>query len=445
MEEVITELKQFIKWIGQFKGGEYLFRGVSNTCHEIEASAYRRLEKKEKKPENLVEISLELINEAKLQGHNQRNGQELSDLELLAELQHFGAATCLIDFTRNALVALWFGCQKELPSKEKNGRVFVVRSDGLEPLTKVNYKTSQWDIKDFFKPDATAIYPLYQWSPKHLNNRIIAQQSVFIFGRAPIEIANTCQIKTDSKEKILTELEELSGITGASLFPDFDGFAWLRSQDKPRIESTIKAYRIRGLEVLQENLEKAIDDFTESIGENTEIDQENVDSYYHRARAYRRKGELDNAINDCDKVIDYYKGEINSDKNLADKLNPKLAQAYNVRGIAYWAQGEYDTAIENYTKALERDQKFAKAYSNRGDAYADKSEYDTAIENYTKALERRPDYVHVYSNRGEAWLHKQEWDKARTDLTKAEEMDVNIIESFQMDYKDVEDFKKKIT
>jgi hypothetical protein len=36
--------------------------------------------------------------------------EELSNLELLLELQHYGAATGLVDFSRDFLVALWFAC-----------------------------------------------------------------------------------------------------------------------------------------------------------------------------------------------------------------------------------------------------------------------------------------------------------------------------------------------
>ena len=67
--------------------------------------------------------------------HDQLNGERLSDLPLLAELQHFRAATCLIDFTRNALVALWFACEKKSTTEsedeveETDGKVYAVRID----------------------------------------------------------------------------------------------------------------------------------------------------------------------------------------------------------------------------------------------------------------------------------------------------------------------------
>ena len=67
----------------------------------------------------LLKVNKDLIKEARRQGHDQKNGQQLSDLELLAELQHFRAATCLIDFTRSALVALWFAVSQTPKKRSK--------------------------------------------------------------------------------------------------------------------------------------------------------------------------------------------------------------------------------------------------------------------------------------------------------------------------------------
>jgi hypothetical protein len=40
-------------------------------------------------------------------------GSGLGELELLARLRHHGAATRLLDCSRNAFVALWFACRWE--------------------------------------------------------------------------------------------------------------------------------------------------------------------------------------------------------------------------------------------------------------------------------------------------------------------------------------------
>ena len=263
----VKTLNSFIKWAAQFNDGQYLFRGVSNESYEIEASAYRRLpEGARNNPDRLLRINQDLIEKARLLGHDQKNGQRLSDLELLAELQHYGAATCLIDFTRNALVALWMACQQSTTG-EANGKVFVVRSDESARLETITPKlVTDEDIDYFFREDEHKRYPLYQWQPKYQNNRIIAQQSVFVFGGAQVETEAECVILKSGKGDMLTSLDKVSGITEGSIYPDFDGFARLHAQNKPDVGLDPQAYLQRGIEAhLEGRLDEAIDHYDEVI------------------------------------------------------------------------------------------------------------------------------------------------------------------------------------
>ena len=62
--------------------------------------ADRRLAK-ESKPLALIEyLTKVLIEPARSEGYAHQQNKELNDLELLAKLQHNGAATCLIEFHR---------------------------------------------------------------------------------------------------------------------------------------------------------------------------------------------------------------------------------------------------------------------------------------------------------------------------------------------------------
>ena len=208
----VETVSKFIEWAAKFSDGQYLFRGVSTESYKIEASAYRRLPEIDRNnTSKLLKINQELIEKARGLGHDQKNGQQLSDLELLAELQHFGAATCLIDFSRSALVALWFACQQG-SKVEANGKVFAVCHDDMVRLKTVNPKLIKKEIDYFFKPDENGRFPLYQWQPKLQNNRIIAQQSVFVFSGASIEAEDECVIKRNSKQDILISLDNISDI-----------------------------------------------------------------------------------------------------------------------------------------------------------------------------------------------------------------------------------------
>lgn len=388
-------LSKFIEWAAQFGDGQYLFRGVSTESYKIEASAYRRLSETDRNnPKKLLKINKDLIGKAKALGHDQKNGRLLSDLEILAELQHFGAATCLIDFSRSALVALWFACQQGSKG-EANGKVYVIRHDDMVRLKTVTHDLITEEIDYFLKPDENDRYVLYQWQPKLQNNRIIAQQSVFVFSGAQIEAEAECVIPQDSKQDILISLEKISGITEANVYPDFDGFARLHAHNKPYTEPDPQEYLERGTEAHQEgNLDDAVEYYTEVI-----------------------------QLEPTDTSI--------------------LSVAYYNRGVAYGEKGEIDLAIENYNNTLKLDPNSADVYNNRGYAYYEKGDFDRALKDYDQAIQLKSDNVLYYNNRGMASLHLQEWEKAKSNLTIAKNMGVDIIALFRNAYMSVTDFEQE--
>ena len=102
----INKLEDFIKWANRFEEGQYVFRGVPNETYKIQASAFRRPDENDRDFEKFLRINQDLIREAKQRGYDKKNGMIWNGLDILAELQHFRAATCLIDFTYSAQIAL---------------------------------------------------------------------------------------------------------------------------------------------------------------------------------------------------------------------------------------------------------------------------------------------------------------------------------------------------
>jgi FRG domain len=70
-----------------------------------------------------------LLNEARLRGFDHHEGVKLCDLELLALLQHYGAATHLLDITRDVTTALWFASE----DPETTGVVIAFDESGIRP------------------------------------------------------------------------------------------------------------------------------------------------------------------------------------------------------------------------------------------------------------------------------------------------------------------------
>ena len=150
-----------------------------------------------------------------------------------------------------------------------------------------------------------------------------------------------------------------------------------------------------------------------------------------RGECYLKKGDLEFAIKDFDRVI----------KEMSD--HPDYASVYKNRGIAYFGTGNFDCAIEDFTKAIELKSDYANAYHLRGIVYCKKDEYNSAIEDFSMVIALKPDYAKTYYNRGIAWLHLGEWERAESDLMNAASMKMDTIAAFRNDYLSVEDFERK--
>ena len=300
-EVCITTLSEFMEWTQQFSPGEYLFRGVSDEGYEIEASAYRRLKTEaDRNPEKFLEINKELIKNARLRGYTQKGGRDLKDLEILAEFQHFRAATCMIDFTYSAQIALWFACGQD-PENPPNGKVIAVRNKPPK-FREITPDLLEEPI-DYFLQDSDESQPkqLYQWQPWQLNNRIGAQQSIFLFGDFRIDPDEKCIIKRESKQDIRTAMQQGANITEAILFPDFDGFARLRSHQIPYAPPGASEHRESADQAFQKGeYAEAIADYDVVIS----LDPADAEAYYNRGFAKYHLEHLEDAKEDLQKALD---------------------------------------------------------------------------------------------------------------------------------------------
>ncbi|GHV79053.1 hypothetical protein AGMMS49944_08440 [Spirochaetia bacterium] len=101
------------------------------------------------------------------------------------------------------------------------------------------------------------------------------------------------------------------------------------------------------------------------------------------------------------------------------------AGAYYDSGNGYYNRGEYEKAIEDYTRAINIDPNLAYAYCNRGNAYGENGDYEKAIADYTRAINIDPEYTLAYINRGEVYTHQGEYDSAIDDYIQALRLDPN--------------------
>lgn len=69
------------------------------------------------------------------------------------------------------------------------------------------------------------------------------------------------------------------------------------------------------------------------------------------------------------------------------------AEAYNNQGLVYNNEGEYDKAVDAFSKAIELDPELALAYGNRGWAYIKLGQHERGIADLDKAIELDPNFL----------------------------------------------------
>lgn len=392
------------------------------------------------------------------------------DFEILAQLQHYGCKTNLIDFTTDYLIALFFACDR---FHHKDGRVILEKRESRDYQSEI---------------------------PPETIKRVESQKSVLL--RSPKGFINPdveVIIPKELKPSMLNYLEKHHDISTKRIYKDIHGFIkWLGNYFDPTLEfgKGVSCQNRAGLENnMQEKLkwyEKAYEHYTEAL----KLKSDFTEAYIHRGAVFRDVDQFDPALKDFNIAIDidpefanaynergvYYAkiGDAEkalSDFNIAIDLDSGCEDFYNSRGITYKDMGEVDLAIKDYEKAIELDSEFPEAYNNLGIVCDEKGEHDKAIDYYSKAIELRPYYANAYNNRGmayrdkgdvvhaifdfsyailsksdnasiyyyrgEALLLMERWKEARADLKKSNNGGVDIIALFSNDYESIEDFEAK--
>ena len=195
-----------------------------------------------------------LINEARTLGFDRHEGEQLCDLELLALLQHNGAATHLLDLSRDVMTALWFAASER---PETIGVVAGFDDTGIGHLSPAHAKMGFGQLMDVlqgYSDTHTTKHPAVGWIPRILTARILAQRGVFVLsGHADqpwgsVGVPGTYAWQSDVEAGLVDPLIEpraffvavrpelkrevlkageagLFGVDPTSLFPDLVGFA----------------------------------------------------------------------------------------------------------------------------------------------------------------------------------------------------------------------------
>ena len=375
------------EWIGAIvelsKGmSRPVFRGQAKSHWEPDSAAVRRL--KRAYGDNILEDQNKLREKVRQYQEDQLivpmkviGGDPKTDIQMLSVLQHHRAATMLLDFTENPLVALWFACCEK---PNWNGRVFV--ADIGDPL----YWTNGRKVRDPFDPEQGLVYYEPDWS---LSTRIVSQRSVFLIcnPRIPDRALKSFAIPKKAKASVRKKLVSLGLSTGA-LFGDVAGLAAQHGHKKPlrKIKETKpEDYKKRGNLAYQEKRYEAA---LASYRIYAEKVPDSADPHFLRGNALAGLGRHPEAIEAFTEAI-HWKERPQPNANVVWEdafIRETLSNIYYNRGNSHAALGKSEAAVRDFDNALEHDAKKPRdVLFNRANSKYALGQFESAREDYLSA------------------------------------------------------------
>ena len=210
------------------KDDVFWFRGHADISWDLTPSALRYTSPK-KRTEALSLLSdFKRYGEIKLRKAPDPN-EELKWVQLA---QHYGLPTRLLDWTKNAAIALYFAC---LEPNDKDGAVYIMNPVDLnrntagearvfDPHSDAKIIKPYWKLKGGHKakgPETVAIYPTWN------SERIMLQQGVFtLHGSQNFTLTENdapsilyVRIRKEHKRGLMNELERV-GVNEMAIFPE---------------------------------------------------------------------------------------------------------------------------------------------------------------------------------------------------------------------------------
>lgn len=102
-----------------------------------------------------------------------------------------------------------------------------------------------------------------------------------------------------------------------------------------------------------------------------------------------------------------------------------LSVIYKHRGMAYFAQSQYEMALEDFRSSASAKPDSFRAYYYIGIVLSMMGREDETIENFSKSLELNPYQTYVYFRRAQSYYHQGMYTEALTDLDKAVSLGYN--------------------
>ncbi|MGW8301791.1 MAG: tetratricopeptide repeat protein [Desulfobacterales bacterium] len=105
------------------------------------------------------------------------------------------------------------------------------------------------------------------------------------------------------------------------------------------------------------------------------------------------------------------------DKAIA--ANPKMAESYNDRGLAFYNLERHQQAINDFSQAIRIKPQYAEAFNNRGNAYYALDQYPQAEADFNKSLQLKPRYAKAHLNRALVYFQMKKIEESCKDFRRA--------------------------
>jgi tetratricopeptide (TPR) repeat protein len=194
----------------------------------------------------------------------------------------------------------------------------------------------------------------------------------------------------------------------------------INNTDKISTNNNSKSDAYFGLATALIKLEK-FDEAIEQINKGLQLSPNDTEAKINLGVALYRSGRVDDSIA-------HYKALLGSkSKDLED-----IASIHYNLAVAYSHQGNFDEAIENYNKAIEKKKNYSEAYNNLGLIYEAKKDTIKAKECFLEAVKRKNNYplAHYNLSRRYNLYDKEEYQKSIDELMIAIKQDPNFAEAY---------------
>lgn len=178
---MIDEINRVISFVGD---RTLAWRGHADATYRLHSTLYRHLDRGRGVSEgSLVKFEQLMLEAARTRWRFDNRGA----LELMAQFQHLGAPTRMLDVTFNPLIALWFAVE---PKHEK-GKIKADIDGRLIAFDVTDRQlnlTSEWGSRDLpwkTPPKGWQDQLPRVWRPPSYNERIPAQDSAFLLAGVP--------------------------------------------------------------------------------------------------------------------------------------------------------------------------------------------------------------------------------------------------------------------